>query len=58
MFGIDIARCNYVGNGGSFDESFRPWVDTRDRYNCALGRTEDRTYKAEIVDGHRVDGTL
>ena len=55
MFGIDIARCNYVGNGGSFDESFRPWEETRDRYNCALGRTEDRSYTGksltDITDG-------
>lgn len=59
MFGIDIARCNYVGNGGSCDDCFRPYIDTNppnpERYTCALGRTIDRNYKGReltaITDG-------
>jgi prepilin-type N-terminal cleavage/methylation domain-containing protein/prepilin-type processing-associated H-X9-DG protein len=52
--GVYVSRTNYVGNGGSFLNSFAPLPDGR--YNCVLGRTEDDTYQGRTM-GDMVDGT-
>jgi len=50
--GVFTVRSNYVGNGGSFADSFRPQLP---QWNSVLGRTEDTSYTgvaiAEVTDG-------
>lgn len=50
--GVSSVRCNYIGNGGAFLDSFRPQIP---QWNAVLGRTEDTSYTgiflANISDG-------
>ena len=52
MNGIRSTRANYIGNGGAFEDSFRP---TLDQANAVMGRTLDTTYTgvglSDITDG-------
>ena len=52
MGGLTTVRSNYIGNGGAFENSFRPQLE---QFNAVLGRTLDQSYNGvtlgQITDG-------